>query len=199
MNTKLADQIVETMQNKTTEELLEIWTTNDRGQWSDAAFDAVLQTLSERNVIIPPQNAAITSSPIPGRYKGVRGWLRFFCITLTIILPLSIIAPLGKITTSDIWHDFRPGFVIAEVLLLILAGFPIYVGVCLWRVRPGAVRKVKIFLWCLFVINTAIIILAFASGPVDDGAKLLASGGYSLVWLAYLSRSKRVEATYGRP
>jgi hypothetical protein len=107
MNTKLADQIIETMRNKTTEELLEIWLTNDRGQWSDTAFDAVHQTLSERNVIIPSQNAAITSSLISERYQGVRGWLRFFCITLTVFFPLSIIAaPLcgnGSIMDSMFW------------------------------------------------------------------------------------------------
>jgi hypothetical protein len=196
MNTKLADQIIETMRNKTTKELLAIWSTNDRGQWSGTAFDAVHQTLSERNVIIPSQNAAITSSLIPERYQGVRGWLRFFCITLTVFFPLSIIAALGRITTSDMWHDFRPGFVIAEVLCFTLAGFPIYVGVCLWRVRQRAVRKARIFLWCVFVINVVIALLAFASGSLDDGAKILASVGYPLVWLAYLSSSKRVKATF---
>jgi hypothetical protein len=58
------------------------------------------------------------------------------------------------------------------------------------------VRKARIFLWCVFVINVVIALLAFASGSLDDGAKILASVGYPLVWLAYLSSSKRVKATF---
>jgi hypothetical protein len=199
MNFDLAEQIVETMHKKTTEELLEIWAANDRAQWSDTALEAARQTLSERNIIIPPQNAPVTSSPILEQYKGVRGWLLFFCINLTVLSPLSIIAPLGKATTSDMWHDFRPGFVIAEVLSFILAGSSIYVGVCLWRVRPGAVKRTSIFLWCMLLLNAVIALLAFTGGSLsgNDGVVYIASVIPPAVWLAYLSSSKRVKATYG--
>jgi hypothetical protein len=42
------DEIARNMQRKTTEELLDILVCNDRGQWSDMAFDVVRDVLKER-------------------------------------------------------------------------------------------------------------------------------------------------------
>jgi hypothetical protein len=111
---------------------------------------------------------------------------------------LSIIASLGAASTSDIFHDFRPGFVIDEILSFIFAGLFIYVGVCLWRVRRGAVKKAKVFLWCVVALNVILVLLTLvASLPSpDDRAKGIASAISALVWLAYLGSSKRVKATY---
>jgi len=194
VHSKLTDEINETMQNKTTEELLEIWTNNDRWQWSDAAFDAVQQILSDRNVTVPPQNLPITLETIPARYKGVRGWLRFFCITLTVFVPSSFLDALVKTTTSDIWHDFRPGFVSCGVL--IFAGASIYVGVSLWRVRPKAVERAKVFLRVLLGLTVVMALLMFIGGSFREGAFELLGVVYPLIWLEYLSSSKRVRATY---
>jgi hypothetical protein len=44
------DEIARSMQQKTTEELLAILADNDQRQWSDAAFDAIRQTLRGRGV-----------------------------------------------------------------------------------------------------------------------------------------------------
>ena len=131
-----AGQIIQNMQQKTTEELLAIWESNDRNQWSDAAFDAISRTLSARGVPPPPQRVIMPplAPVIDPRYKGVRGWLLLFCISLTIFNPLSIIASLGAASTSDMFHDFRPAFMIGEILSFIFAGLFIYVGVCLWQV-----------------------------------------------------------------
>jgi hypothetical protein len=43
------------MNIKETDELLEIWRTNDRFEWSDEAFNAVKEILKERGVKIPKQ------------------------------------------------------------------------------------------------------------------------------------------------
>ncbi len=53
-----------------TEELIEIWTTNDRDEYSSIAFDAIKEVLIERKVAIPPQNVYL-HHPI-GKYKKFR-------------------------------------------------------------------------------------------------------------------------------
>ena len=43
------------MRQKETDELLQIWTQNDRSEWTDAAFSVIEEILSERLGDIPPQ------------------------------------------------------------------------------------------------------------------------------------------------
>ena len=40
---------------KETDDLLEIWITNDHVEWSDIAFDVVKEILEQRLVELPPQ------------------------------------------------------------------------------------------------------------------------------------------------
>ncbi|MGD0077350.1 MAG: hypothetical protein ABSB91_01850 [Sedimentisphaerales bacterium] len=51
----IRDDIVEQMKNKTSEELINIWLKNDRTQWSDSAFEAIRQVLTERGIHLPQQ------------------------------------------------------------------------------------------------------------------------------------------------
>jgi hypothetical protein len=51
--------IYNTQNQKTTEELVEIWRTNDRVEWTDEAFDAIKEILLERLGELPPQNEAV--------------------------------------------------------------------------------------------------------------------------------------------
>jgi hypothetical protein len=47
------------MNSKNTDELLEIWQRNHRFEWSDEAFDVVIEILKERGVEIPAQNEPV--------------------------------------------------------------------------------------------------------------------------------------------
>jgi ABC-type multidrug transport system fused ATPase/permease subunit len=49
------DQLRRTLDQKDTEELIEIWQRNDRDAWSDGAFDAIRIILQERIGELPPQ------------------------------------------------------------------------------------------------------------------------------------------------
>jgi hypothetical protein len=82
MDKVLADQIGRNMQQKTTEELLAIWSDNDREQWSDAAFDVIRETLTERGVEIPEQR--VFALPTPSvRFK----WIDvLFSVSFAVIL-----------------------------------------------------------------------------------------------------------------
>jgi len=55
-NEELRRQIRSNLNLKETDELLDIWTINNRASWSDQAFEAIEDILKERGVEIPEQN-----------------------------------------------------------------------------------------------------------------------------------------------
>lgn len=59
----LEDDIRQTLIHKPTEELLHIWTTNDRLEFSDIAFELISEILAERGVELPPQEE-VTEEPV---------------------------------------------------------------------------------------------------------------------------------------
>lgn len=50
---EMVDQIKERMQQKSDDELLAVWTKKDKTEWSEDAFEAVRQILTDRNVKLP--------------------------------------------------------------------------------------------------------------------------------------------------
>jgi hypothetical protein len=62
MSDNLHHQILSNLSFKDTSELLEIWKTNDRVEWSDTAFEVLREILIKRIGEIPPQD-----EPILGR------------------------------------------------------------------------------------------------------------------------------------
>jgi len=75
MSDQQIEEIKVRMNEKTTEELLQIWVRNNRDEWSDKAFIVVNQILSERKSPIPSQNAPPVKRMMtkrPGR--GFRTW-----------------------------------------------------------------------------------------------------------------------------
>lgn len=187
------EQITTSMRQQSTEDLLAIWQINDRTQWTDSAFDAVSRTLAERGVVVPAQPPHVS---IPS-YKGVRGWLLFLCISLTILWPMETMASFGA-QGEDIYHPNLP-----MIIDLIIAGCSVYVGVCLWRIRPKAVTKAMVFLWILTGLTCLFIALALFGSGASPGelSKMIPSAFgafvWTLSWLTYLKSSQRVAATYG--
>jgi hypothetical protein len=58
---------------KETDELLEIWITNDRVEWSDTAFDVIKDLLTERIGLVPPQHDPILQN-IEDNDGGLDDW-----------------------------------------------------------------------------------------------------------------------------
>ena len=58
MGAGLAESIRRSLESKSNDELLAIWTANDRLQWSPEMFDAIRALLTERAVPIPTQHIA---------------------------------------------------------------------------------------------------------------------------------------------
>ena len=65
MSSDLREPIYNNMNLKETDELLNIWQTNDRVEWTETAFQVVKEILLDRIIEIPPQNPAITKHPEP--------------------------------------------------------------------------------------------------------------------------------------
>jgi hypothetical protein len=59
MSDYLRDQIYKSMDLKETDELLGIWQTNNRAEWTDTTFEIVEEILKKRIGNIPPQNEPV--------------------------------------------------------------------------------------------------------------------------------------------
>ena len=59
MSDNLRKQVYESLNLKETDELIEIWITNDRVKWSETAFDVTKEILEQRLGEIPPQSEPI--------------------------------------------------------------------------------------------------------------------------------------------
>src|SRR5215468_12784381 len=152
-----------------------------------------------------------TAAPLTGpKYKGVGGWLLFFCLSLTVFSPLITIVTLtASYTEAFQLLDRFPGVmaitVIDTFLSLGVMAFSVYAGVSLWRLKPGAVQTAKRYLMCLLAYAAVTSILPFMSGlPSDVNETLIAEVikdasrkfFYVAIWYAYLNKSKRVMATF---
>ncbi|MGA7195279.1 MAG: hypothetical protein WBW94_16800 [Anaerolineales bacterium] len=59
MTNELHKQIYNELNLRETNDLLEIWQTNNRAEWSDIAFEIIKQILTERGLKIPEQDAPV--------------------------------------------------------------------------------------------------------------------------------------------
>lgn len=145
-------------------------------------------------------------------YYGVKGWLLLFCVILTIISPVggTIVIFTGMPVLLEFVGRF-PKVVEALICMGILSAgvmaFSIYAGIALWTIRRGAVKIAKIFLVVYLVYASGIPFLLLMVGlppSYDEGISRAVFKGiirglvFFGVWFAYLTKSKRVKATYGR-
>jgi len=157
---------------------------------------------------IPP---AQTNSVGP---SGVAGWL------LLLVSGLIVLGPLmgaGQINSDLILAESQyPGLkYVAEWKtyksvtwwsFLVVASMSIYAGLGLAKTRnPSAVKKAKIILWVAgpgASIAMGIFIPLFIFGEIEANAQFIGSliGSFlsAAIWTAYLSKSRRVKATYFR-
>lgn len=179
--------ILSSMRDKRTEELLGIWVKNDRSEWTDQAFAAVLQVLTERGMVPPPQSEFRVADR---SYEGVGGWLLLLCICLAVLRPIAGIAVTVALAAS--------GQEAIALIVLAISIYSCYAGLRLWRRMPAAVRTAKQFLWATLGCEAAIILLA-ARASIFDGASIRDAAGVLLffaIGYSYLRQSKRVLATY---
>ena len=59
MNDELRKQIYNSLNLKETDELVEVWQSNDRVEWTEVAFDVIQEILLERLGELPPQDEPV--------------------------------------------------------------------------------------------------------------------------------------------
>lgn len=149
-------------------------------------------TIDSRITEVPQQRDNIARH---ATYKGVRGWLLFFCISLTIGVPLGLMARAGELLTyGSLSASDR---IAIRIFVIALSAPAVFVGIGLWRLAPGAVRNAKAYLWFNLACAMASFIIAALGHITGADIKLLfGSTGYSFIWLWYLNSSKRIKDTY---
>lgn len=143
-----------------------------------------LRRKAEKKEVIP------SDVQLPPLY-GVRGWLLFLCISLTIIYPL-----FGIVDIMFAFELLHPLVVLIESSMIAAS---IYAGCSLWSIKPKAVKVAKGYLLVALVfgfISAAIqssTNMTFGREMFEAAFKGLI---YVLIWYPYLIYSKRVRATY---
>jgi len=75
MNSELRDRIHQELNLRETDDLLEIWQTNDRVEWSDIAFDVLAEILEQRLGAVAPQDEPIIEHhDEPEELEGFEDW-----------------------------------------------------------------------------------------------------------------------------
>jgi len=153
--------------------------------------------------------------PHQDREQEVGGWLLFLCINLTLIIPFSSIyeasSALGMYlpgASSLQLFIFRhsPAYHLGVIAATsFLAIFSFYAGLCLWQLKPNAVKTVKLFLISQLLLMVLLItlrpVMVFPLGASPGSfantiSRLIPFLSYFGVWYAYLSFSRRVHLTY---
>jgi hypothetical protein len=132
--------------------------------------------------------------------SGVRGWLLFLCAILTVVFPITCVLP----TVTALQSGHNPLGLTYTLCDLALGVFSFIAGLRLWRIRPNAVAFTKLFL----LLRAAFAIAVYVRVLVGTGAALDPNSAESMVsilaspllftvlWYSYLTKSRRVHATY---
>ena len=140
-----------------------------------------------------PQPLATQQDTDP--FRGVGGFLLFFCVAITVFRPLGCGAEI-------LWNPHDTFVVVFD---LGLAAFSIYTGLTTWRARPNALKLIKVYfivtlaLPCLMILRLStnikeIVQQSPSENPVANGLKWLITVA---IWWSYFAQSKRVKATFG--
>lgn len=147
------------------------------------------------------------------KYQGVRGWLLLLCVSFTILDPFAMLLSLFSVASaSRPLFDKFPGLLtliaVSGVCRLAVAVFSVYAGLAMWRVVPGAVDTARKYLMSVVLYTVFAFFLPVMVGLPQDLAQEIAGSSfiagmltisYAFLWYLYLSRSKRVRATYQAP
>jgi hypothetical protein len=129
--------------------------------------------------------------------SGVGGWLLVLCLLLLVWQPLSI----ALVASSALDALAIRGLPLALIMLMRLgvAAVGIAGGLALVKRRPGAVTLAKAALLLSAAADLVVYTTPYFPSNRPPGTTpfyIAASIAYSAVWIAYLTRSRRVRETY---
>lgn len=140
------DGIFQIHNQKATSELLEIWKTNNRLEWSDATFEVIPEILKSRGIEIPPQDGPVHSNLKPpppdissmgfaGFYFSTKGRVGLASYWLRAILPIFVISvvvpvPLIVILNDPVLNELNYFFIAQILIQLLLLLVPLFLFWC---------------------------------------------------------------------
>ena len=171
-----------------------------------AHLDPVVPEAEQQQVMHAPQ----AIDPLKAKYQGVRGWLLFFCVSLTILGPLWTLINLvgGWVVAEDVILyvvGYELLLVVDTLLSMALIVLSFRAGLWLWQVKSGAVQKAKQYLKIVLGYQGLTLVLLLTFGAVNDVTDAVAADAivgfvqgliFFGIWFSYLNTSKRVQYTY---
>ncbi len=167
----------------------------------------------------PPHQGAPTEpkSSVRQDLVGIGGWLKFLCISLTILLPASLFLTIVAYWIGFVQsHGYGPSLGTGQLgfpllFSLFITIFGIVAGKCLWDVRPNAIFITKQYL--IYAVIASIIgpFVSYYSwnenprffirpsiGSMIESSllSLTISIVMASIWWYYLNNSERVHNTY---
>lgn len=124
----LNKKLYENMRQKSSDELLQIWKENDRTEWSDEAYTAISQILTERNVSLPVQQTPATiveadSDPNADALVRLSTWAQLMAwVALVVTLGISGINIVSIFMSTGLNIGIGEIFNILSALLILMVG-----------------------------------------------------------------------------
>jgi hypothetical protein len=114
---------------------------------------------------------------------GIRGWLLFFLLTVTVFTPMNFVYHALTAKDSVFWIGYHV-FDISNWM------FGFICAVRMWKFDADGLRLMRRCLWIALGLG-----VLYAYSPTHPTYAGLV---YPIVWLAYLKSSQRVKNTYGQ-
>jgi hypothetical protein len=182
---------------------------DQRADLTDLALEALNHELLRRKLGENPldQSTVRTQETKENDISGVKGWLALLAFVLTVGSPVATILHLfllfvslrvSAVTSGLQFELLGPNIFAFLADPAIVIGFGIYAGIGLYRRKPNAISIVKRYLVSRIVIGLIHIVnSAYAINSEDLARNGIQSIVVSIIWYAYLVKSKRVAATFG--
>ena len=127
----------------------------------------------------------------------IRGWLLVFCALLLVWQPVSLALTMSGLLDELSMRGAGLGLILLARLLA--AGLGIAAGLALFQMKPGAISIAKASLVFSALVDLVVYATPYSPNnrpPGDATLILIGSLAYYAIWFTYLTRSKRVSATY---
>lgn len=171
----------------------------------------------ETTLKLEPVAATTPAKPVPYHFvaipqdlspKGVGGWLLLYCLSLTFLGPILVIAPFFFFSFSRLHPELVFRSLIRDSYYMIGITRVLYgvvVGIALWMGRAIALQLLKVY-FVFLAVHTLLSFLRLASIILKVHATpfrslqfypLVLSTAFSILWFLYFHKSGRVRNTYG--
>ena len=146
--------------------------------------------------------ASTPDREVEAEYKDFDGWLILLCLCFIAFNPLATVFNL--IFSYIVTNPYFVGnpwllyiYIFDRVLSLGLMLFGIYAGIALWKIWPNAIELAQKYLLGFLAYSILTSIIPFITALPSKLATLpIYSFTYFALWYSYLSKSRRVKATY---